>query len=334
MNIAPEIWEQVEKAHPTGDELIARVARPELTTRLLVATDARGHRHLLVRIDPTAMEVSDGQSRGLTVTTRLMRLPEHQESQYIDLLCEDALGHAMLDVVGSELIDRLHAGSEDPSSIVTRVLGKWRRFWGQLPTQALTREAQLGLFAELWFLAYWLVPAVGPGESVRRWRGPHGARHDFEQPGRSVEAKATTSTRGRLFRINGVTQLEPPENGRLLFFGMRLREEAGASNSLPAVVEACRQCLASDPDAVGAMETSVIVAGYAARHEEEYVKLRLRVVEERLFDVRDDFPRVVSTSFPEGVPPGVEDLGYVINLDALNHLCVAQQPSDAREILS
>ena len=143
---------------------------------------------------------------------------------------------------------------ESPSSIVRRELARWRRFWSELPSPLLTREEQLGLFAELWFLHVWLYPRIGPAAAVQRWRGPFAARHDFEWPGRAVEVKGTTSQRGRVHTINGLDQLKPAEGGRLFLFSVRLRETASAHNSLPVLIELCREPINSDPEALSTFE--------------------------------------------------------------------------------
>src|SRR5687768_12514986 len=65
---------------------------------------------------------------------------------------------------------------------------------------------------------------------------PFGARHDFEWQGKSIEIKTTVSTRGRIHKVNGIDQLRPPEHGELLFFSLRVREEASAANTLPKLV--------------------------------------------------------------------------------------------------
>lgn len=334
MNPIPaDIWRQVERLRPTGDELVARVALPEVTSRLLVSIDARGRRHLLVSLRQDDDAYKDVNSRGLSVVTHELIISGGGPKWYINVACEDSVGHPMLDLIGGEIAERLQADADTPAVIVSRVLGKWRRFWGQLPQQMLTREAQIGLFSELWFLTYWLIPAVGIAAAVRRWRGPHGARHDFEHIGLSIEVKGSTSTRGRIFKINGIRQLEPPEDGRLLLFGLRLREEAGASNSLPMLVDECRRSVSADADAEGLLDTGLIAAGYLPVHADEYSKSHWRVVEELLVDVRDEFPRIVDSCFQGGVPPGVEELEYSINLGAFDRLVVGRRPADANELL-
>jgi hypothetical protein len=332
--IAPEIWQQIESTHPAGDELIGRQAAPDITSRLLAALDSRGRRHLLILLKPSDDDFRDASSRGLTAQTAELTLRASECARYINIVCEDPVGHVMLDLVAGEIADRLRVSDHAPAEVVSRVLAKWRRFWGQLPRQLLSQEARTGLFAELWFLAYWLIPATGIADAVRMWRGPYGARHDFERAGLSVEAKGTGSTRGRIHKINGIQQMEAPEGGRLVFFSLRVRDEAGASNTLPLLVQACRDIVSVDPDAEGLFETGLITAGYLETHADEYGKTHWRVIEELLFDTGEDFPKIAAHTFAAGVPPGVEELDYTINLGTFDALVLARRPTDASALLA
>ena len=327
--VAPDIWQQLESTRPEGDRLIGRQAAPEATSRLLAALDSRGRRHLLIQLRPEDEAFHDASSRGLTADTAELTLGAGECARYINIVCEDPVGHAMLDLVAAELASRLQLADRAPSEMVSRVLAKWRRFWGQLPRQLLSQEARIGLFAELWFLAYWLIPVAGVAGAVRMWRGPYGARHDFERTGLSVEAKGTSSTRGRIHKINGIQQLEAPEGGRLFFFSLRLREEAGASNTLPMLIHACRGIISADPDAEGLFETGLITAGYLETHADEYARTHWRVLEELLFDTAENFPKITADRFVASVPPGVEDLDYIINLNTFDALVLARRASDA-----
>lgn len=331
--IDPGVWRQIESSRPAGDELIGRPAAPEATPRLLAAVDSRGRRHLLVSLTPDEEAFGDASSRGLTIATEELTLRAGETGRYINIACEDVAGHPMLDLIGGELAGRLIGDGSAPAESVARVLAKWRRFWGRLPQQLLSREAQIGLYAELWFLAYWLIPAVGISNAVCMWRGPHGARHDFERPGLSVECKGTASTRGRVHQINGLGQLEPPEGGRLLFFSLRVRDEAGAANTLPLLCGICRRLVLEDGDAEGLFDTALIAAGYLAAHEQEYSKTHWRVLDELLFDAAADFPRITVRSFAAGMPPGVEELAYTINLGTFDNLIIARRAAEATVIL-
>lgn len=332
--IVSDVWTHLEKARPTGDNLTARPAVPGTKTRLQCAIDSAGGRHLLIALHADEHDLRDTQSRGLMVVARDLVVRGEPTARCLDIQCLDAAGHDAFDLIGGELATELSRTGSSPAESVKRVLARWRRFWGQPPRSLLTREEIIGLFAEIWFLFVWLYPTVGPGEAVKRWRGPFGARHDFEWVGKSVEVKATTSSRGRIHRINGMDQLLPPEQGELLFFSIRLREEAGATNTLPSLLHSVLKDLESDDDAVSRFETALVQTGYSSAHDEEYLKIHIRVVEEGLFAVRDDFPRLTSQQLSAGVPAGIERVEYEINLSTFDQLRIARIPAEASGLLA
>jgi hypothetical protein len=324
---------RLEQSHPTGEKLTARLALPDVTDRLQCGVDSQGRRHLLIALLANEEDLRDVDTRGVSVVTRELVTQDQLIARYLDIECLDALGYPALDLLGGELADDLFAGQKAPSEIVRRVLAKWRRFWGNVPKTLLSRDELLGLFAELWFLLVWLVPHVGSAIAVQRWRGPFGARHDFEWKGKSIEVKSTTSTRGRIHYVNGVEQLLPPDNGELLVFSLRLREEAGAANTLPAIIALCRTQFESDLEALGQFEMGLARVGYSQAHDDEYEKVALRVIEEGLFAARDDFPRVTVDEFVAGIPAGVESVAYEINLNTFDHLRLAKSTEEASPYL-
>ena len=330
MRIEPEVWSQLAKTQPLGGKLAVRLALPEVTNRLRCAIDSNNHKHLLIPLSVSEEDFRDSQSRGLTVVTRELAI-EGQDlvERYLDIECQDAVGYAALDLIGGEIAEELARDKKTPQEIVKKTLAKWRRFWSELPKDLLSREEFLGLFGELWFLTFWLLPKVGTTQSVQRWRGPFGSRHDFEWQGKSVEVKTTTSTRGRIHHINGIDQLLLPENGELLFFSLRLREEAGSTNTLPNLIGITRSLLEPDPDSLSRFEIGLARAGYSPAHDEEYNKISLRIVEEALFTVKDDFPNITEINFVDGVPAGVGAINYEINLSAFDHLLIARLPEEA-----
>jgi hypothetical protein len=328
IGIHSEVWLKLAGSSPSGESLTARLAIPTVTERLLAAIDVDGKRHLLVPLKPDDEELRDAQSRGVSVATRELTVRGRDTARYLDFECHDLAGHEAFDLIGGEIAEGLKSESTKPAPLASRVLAKWRRFWGQSPWQILSREEQMGLFAELWFLSVWLIPRAGVSKALSGWRGPLGARHDFEWPGKSVEVKATASVRGRIHRINGLDQLAPPENGKLLFFSLRLREEGGAANTLPGLIESCRLQLETDAEALDRFESALVQAGYSPAHEEEYAKLKLRIVDEELFCVEKNFPQLTQTSFTGGVPSGVERVEYEVNLTGFENLRVAAKPAE------
>lgn len=335
MRIDPQLWTQLAQVEPIGEKLAVRLALPDITERVQCAIDSNKHRHLLIPLDPAEEEFHDAESRGLTVVTReLTTEPRDASTRYIDVECHDASGNDALDIIAGELALAITRSDKEPSKIIEKTLARWRRFWSALPKNILSREEFLGLFGELWFLYYWLIPTVGVVEAVQRWRGPYGARHDFEWPNQSIEVKTTTAHRGRIHIISGIDQLNEPDNGELLFFSLQLREEASAANTLPSLVNVIRSLLEENLEAINDFEILLAHTGYSPAHDEEYEKVRLRIAEEGLFAVNGDFPRITSNTFRTGIPEGVEMLTYEINLNTFNHLRIAGTPEEGTSFLS
>jgi len=256
--------------------------------------------------------------------TRDLVIGGSDPQKYIDIQCRDAGGYPIFDMLAYEvavLLKRMMS----PATATSRVLAKWRRFWGRAPGNMLTRKQHIGLFAELWFISKWLIPIFGAA-SIKWWRGPFGNRNDFETEKFSVEVKATTSQRGRIYHINGLDQLETPPDRHFYFYAMRLRETSLEGGNLVKVAASLKTILAESPEVLSHLEDGLFAAGYSDLHEEEYKDLQFEVAEECLFEVRDGFPRLCGKQIK--VPPGVEKVEYEINLDAFDDLILAKQPPE------
>lgn len=331
-SIAPVVWSRLEVAPPQGDALTARPAVPEVSDIVFAAIDADIRRHILIRLGSTDEEVDDSESRGLVVVTRDLQVIGAVSLRHIDICCQDATGYDALDLIGAEIAVRVKEGTKSPAQCVRSVLAKWRRFWGRTPKNVLSTSEQIGLYAELWFLRFWLLGRIGAEEAVHCWRGPFGARHDFEWTGRSVEVKGTTSVHRVVHRIHGIEQLSPPENGDLLFFSLQLREEGGAIWSLPLLIDDCRQVVSEYDDVAVRLESALTAAGYSDVHRQEYDNLRVRIVREGLYKVAGTFPRLTPTQIQPSLPLGVEKIQYDINLAGQDALLLASSNADQFEL--
>jgi|SRR3989344_1220506 len=327
-----EIWRKLESESPVGEKITARLALPEISKKLYVGFDSNKQRHLLISLEENDEEYHDLQSRGFSIVTRDLVVKGCAAKRYIDITCHDNSGHIIFDVMGGEIAEKLDK-SKNSKEMIGNVINKWRNFWGKSLRELLSHNEIIGLFAELWFLGYWLLPQVDKLEAINRWRGPFASRHDFEWTGKSIEVKATINVQSRTHKINGIDQLSPPENGELFLFSLRLREEQGADKTLPSLIAFCREKLKEDIDALSKFENILVVAGYSPLFDEEYSKYKFRIVDEKLYKVTDEFPRLVSDSFIEGVPSGVNNIEYTINLDGYNNLCIANSPNEILNIL-
>ena len=198
--------------------------------------------------------------------------------------------------------------------------------------ELLSYNEIVGLFAELWFLQSWLLPQIDKLDAITHWRGPFLSRHDFEWSERSIEVKATTNAESRVHRIHGIEQLSPI-NEKLFLFSLRLREEQSSNFTLPNIIESCRAEIKDNTEASSKFENILAIAGYSSAYDEEYSKLKFRIVDEKLYEVTDSFPHLTKNSFIEGVSNGISMIEYTINLDGYDHLCIAKSPDEIKDIL-
>ena len=321
-----EIWKILESAPPKGDNLNARLILPELSKKLYAGLDSNEQRHLLIPLKDKEQGLSDSQSRGLSVVTKDLAVQGYKPQRYLDIICQDTNGHIIFNVIAKDIAESLKNG--EPHEIVANVISKWRRFWGQIPRDLLSHEQIIGLFAELWFLYNWLFKKMDVTHAINSWRGPFSSRHDFEMKRLSIEVKATTSQQSRVHKVSGIDQLSPPENGSLMFFSLRIREERGAENDLPSIVGLLQEKMKENVGALSKFENTLAVAGYSPLHNDEYSKLKFRIVDQKLFNVVNGFPRIITDSFVSGLPSGVGTIEYTINLDGYDRLCIAKSPDD------
>jgi hypothetical protein len=321
--VTPESW----RALPAQSDVYAQLAAEAIVgvDGAFLAVDHEGTRHLLLAADADGEPVSDERSRGIRAITRPLSVQGQPERQFIDVLCAVGGGQDVFNLVATAIVEQVAQGG-DTRDAVQNTLSRWRHFWGASPESGLTAQEVRGLFGELWFLAVWLLPHGH--DQLRHWLGPTGARHDFQWSALAVEAKATTSVRGHVHRINGLDQLDTPADGRLCLFSLRLREEATASNTLVSLIDRITAELGDDTDALDGFETRLMQTGYSPTQADLYAELRFRVINERLYEVTDDFPRLSAASFPYGLPSGIERVEYEINLDACPDVMIASSPSE------
>jgi hypothetical protein len=311
-----------------------RFAIPSRRKDFLIAVDSAKRRHLLIEIpDGEPSELSERASRGISIRTVDMRTDDGGRSNFIDIVCLEPSGYSALDTIGAELVDALDAGASiSRISLVQNVLAKWRRFWAEVHQGLLSREQHLGLFGELWFLAYWLGPSVGFSKALHAWRGPFGSRNDFEADTIGIEVKVTSKS-DISHHINGLEQLLEPAGGELFLMSIAVREEGSAAENLPKLIAHIRETLREDFEALSRFDSCLYSVGYVDALVNEYAKIKFRVRTQKLYSVKDGFPRLVPSYLSGPLLPGVGNVSYELSLNGAEPWCVAKSPLEAEQLL-
>lgn len=261
-----------------------------------------------VRLAP-AEKLSEGQ--GFAVE----RADPECEGQFCLALTRRAAGNAELfaamacDVVGA-LDDSAAAGASEAKLLRVFIgrVGAWQEFMRK-GSQALSPEAEIGLVGELTLLEAIIDAGVPLAVAIESWVGPLDGVQDFALGTGALEVKATLSATGFPARIGSLEQLDDSTRQPLFLAGACLRQTV-TGLSLPDWVAAMREAAKDDAEAFRLLSERLIAAGYFDAHAERYAR-RFSLVETRVIEVKEDFPRLT----PGRVSAGITRATYEIDLD-------------------
>jgi hypothetical protein len=302
-------WAALWSALAVPTEAVSARLHPESAV-VWLGIGPSGRRHLLV----SASGEEAGQhlltTHGLNATTERLSIEGAAPDVWVDIVCLNEALNDTFAAVADDLVAETKNSPTDVIGGVRQVLRKWKWFWG-VDSSGLSDEAALGIFGELWFLDRW---AGLPG-AVASWLGPTGSRHDFVSPSVSVEVKATRvrSDGPARHRITSLDQFADPESGDLYLFSLTVTPDANASNSLPAIVGLIRTRLHGHPDVLELFDQRLAEAGWTPAAAEKHSQT-FRIRAEELYRVGSEFPRLTDQSFPAGLPAGVDNVTYTVDL--------------------
>ncbi|MFE6626028.1 MULTISPECIES: PD-(D/E)XK motif protein [unclassified Streptomyces] len=290
---------------------------------LWAAVDRRGNCHLLLQIPEDAVAPTT-VTKGLLVRVGKHQVAGYPTSNFLDLSCMDGATVSTFAAVAAEVVSAVSdVSDQDRIESTKEVLERWKWFWEVDPGR-LSQNGALGLFAELWFLARWA--GVQPA-SVSAWSASEGSRHDFQWAEASVEVKATSrgADSGSVHIIQSLDQLANPETGELYLFSLRVVRDQLANNTLPRLVDHVSSALVDHPKAREEFLQKVAKRGYSPAHRRA-LTTPYRIVEEGLYRIDDDFPRLTQASFPAGLPDGVVKVSYSLDMAVCSRWLISGTP--------
>lgn len=276
-----------------------------------LALDHAAACHLLIEV-PDRTDSPSVETKGMSMAVTRHRVRSREAADYLDIACLDSAALDTFAVVAADMCNDLEAVDEDRRvSTVAETLSRWRWFWN-VSADGLSERDALGLFAELWFLDQWT--GVSP-HSVDAWTGADGARHDFQWPDLSIEVKATSrrADGAVVHTIQHLDQLADPERGTLYLFSLRVVRDRLAANTLPVLVDRCSGQLRSVGSTRDAFLRKVASRGYSPAHHLLH-STAYRILDEHLYEVVGEFPRLTAASFADGLPGGIGDVSYKLQM--------------------
>lgn len=213
------------------------------------------------------------------------------------------------DVVGA--LDSEASAGSGAHRLLRVFLGRvraWQEFMRK-GAQALSAEAEIGLFGELATLAGIIDAGAPLCAAVAAWVGPLDAPQDFELGTGAFEVKSTLAVIGFPARIGSLDQLDDAVRQPLFVAACRLKQLA-QGQSLPEMVASVRARVSLDAEATVLLSERLLAAGYFDAHADGYAR-RFDQESIGLVEVTSAFPRLLQAT----VPLGVTKVIYEIDLD-------------------
>jgi hypothetical protein len=245
-----------------------------------------------------------------------------QPDDYIRIECLESGLETPFALLASRVVSHLASGATPSKSCMEAVL-EFRRLvsrnGGLLPSE----EEILGLAGELLLIR----KLVSANQSLwQGWNGPLGSARDYSWGTVDIEAKASRMAGDSKLTVNGLDQLEPEEGRELLIHHCVLSDNPTGMIHIPGLVDDIREVI-SDPEA---FDDRLVTAGYLNEQKELWLEHRFTLHGSTLYRVRDDFPRIRKSDFPEGaLPAGISKLRYDIMLSNCSDFRLSPSEEDA-----
>jgi hypothetical protein len=303
--IVGDHWRALDKAPRTSTWMTSALPVEAVGSPVLCSIGPDARRHLLVPTPPGDVVQPDTRAAAVHLLPLTLEW-DAASTSYVNLvLLRDDLTDVFTGLC-ADVIAALAMENSAPLVVVSQVLDAWHELFRS--GSRLGVEQLAGLFGELSFLNTLLDRDI---DLIKAWQGPLRAPHDFSANGRAVEVKATTSSEGRAVRIHGVDQLAVPAGGDLILIWMRLDNTDAAGRSFPELVESTTKRIKRPRE----LWQLLARAGYLMADREKYDGIRFTVADEAAYRVTENFPRIVPSSFEAGVPAGISNVRYMVDLD-------------------
>tara|TARA_Y100000310_G_scaffold278453_1_gene296901 strand:+ start:51 stop:1037 length:987 start_codon:yes stop_codon:yes gene_type:complete len=176
--------------------------------------------------------------------------------------------------------------------------------------EGLSETAQQGLYGELFFLINYILKYSETAFGLDYWRGHSRKHQDFCLPGGYIEVKTTAQKEHKTATISNEKQLDERNLSSLYLYVLCVRKLETDGQTLVEIVDQIRSTISSSEGDVLKFNRYLQEAGYFDEHDERYKITHYIKDEDFLFEIRDEFPRIID------LPIGVGLNSYTIALSS------------------
>ena len=260
------------------------------------------HRMLIFRVEANSAQglPDPPDSRGLNVRVEGREAGSNENE--VVLALTDSQHRDIFNLLVRDLVDAAEQPDDERDGLIRFLarLSDWQQLFLRLRPRGLSREAQQGLWGELWALREVVSPVAGVRGAVEGWRGPMGTDQDFQLGATCVEVKTNTAAILDRLAISGERQLEVPDDVDLILLVLSLDGRFRHGETLLDMIESVRKA-ASESGCLHLVDLRLDLCGYDRDDANLYSGIGYTVRSIHPFRVEDGFPRIVSGDLRTGI---------------------------------
>jgi hypothetical protein len=306
-----DIWESLEKDKITPSEKKSIILRRLRPIGLHIGLDLSSGKKILLLEIKSSKEININDfPKWKGVDLSFLEFSDKKDAVLLKLV--DHQGLTILNAIINDIYESLENITDlnEASELFIECLNHWSDFFNKYGYNGLGKEAQRGLFGELYFLKEYVLKKANVAEGINYWRGHSRKFQDFSFPNGNVEIKTTIKKEHKTVIVSSEKQLDDAGLKSLFLCCLSLNVSENKGHSLPEIVQQIRESISPIPNALRLFNRFLQNAGYLNQHEMNYKDDRFIIHKNYFFKVGPGFPRIIT------LPTGVGDIKYSIVLSA------------------
>lgn len=195
----------------------------------------------------------------------------------------------------------------------------WENIFESIKTEKLSREQQIGLLGELFFLEKYCIPNYGTTDSILSWIGPLGGDKDFQFQTDFYEVK-TTSLNKNMIHLNSQTQLLPIPDSSLYLSVVRYELASKISeHSVTLNSQVNRVMMLLSEEEKNEFLIKISNVGYI--NDPAYEDRSYLIKDIKRYHITEEFPQIN----PFMIHESIVDIEYNLYLPVLNNYIIEEE---------
>ena len=206
----------------------------------------------------------------------------------------------------------------EKSEVIEFIIKRWNAWisiFKKAKVDGLGENQIIGLLGELIFLGEYMIPRYGEVDAIISWQGPQMLHKDFEIKNTWYEVK-TKSSAATTVKISSVEQLDSEDDGYLAVVKIEktnsVNEKSINLNSFIKYLELSIK----DYEMKLMMIDKLSAIGYL--YDDKYNSFNYKFDEMKIYEVRDDFPRLKRNCLNDGIVKVIYDIS-IENIKKFEH---------------